>query len=110
MLLLYLKDQGFTDLYAHDLPGVQHDVMEAVMTANGVKQWDGGKVGTVLCFNMLEHVANPVEVLSMFYSIGDRVIANADMDRDEKSHVAPVEELKKCRRMLEEREGLYRAA
>lgn len=109
MQLLFLRQHGFTDLYAHDIPGIQHDVMQSVTERYGIAQWDGRKVETVICINVLEHVENPVELLTTLMQIGTRVIANICLDHDT-PHIAPEAELEKCRTMLTEHGGLYLAA
>ncbi len=109
MMLLFLKERGFKNLYAYDIPGIQYDVMQYVMEQHGIQMWDGGKVGTVLCFNVLEHVKDPVGLLETLFAIGDKVIANIDLS-DDGPHIASHKELEHCRRMLEEKESLYRAA
>lgn len=107
--LMWLKRQGFNDLYAHELDGVQGEVMRAVTGPAGIKEWHGERMGTVLCINVLEHVNDPVSLLDKLLGIGNRVIANICTD-DDAPHIASHAELEKCRAILESKETLYRAA
>jgi methyltransferase family protein len=107
--LVWLKRHGFKRLYGHELPGVQHKVMKSMFIKHGIQQWKCRFVNTVLCFNVLEHVKDPVALLEKLQMVGRRVIANICVDHDA-SHIASHEDLDICRSILEAKETLYRAA
>jgi hypothetical protein len=107
--LLYMKRKGFKQLYGFELPGIQHSVMESVFKKEGIGVWNGEPVKTVICMNVLEHVGDPVALLNKLVQTG-RVIANICTDRHDSPHVAPEDQLEKCRRILEDQGTLYEAA
>lgn len=107
--LLWLKRHGFSDLYGFEIPGIQHEVMARMFRKHGIKEWDGEQVETVFCINVLEHIHQPVKFLEGLMRVGRRVIANICTAHDS-PHIAPHDELEKCRVILEGRESLYRAA
>lgn len=109
MQLLWLKKQGFDQLYGYEIPGIQREVMASVFQKNGIREWNGERVKTVLCTNVLEHVANPVALLESLFRVGGRVIANICTDHDS-PHIAPHDQLEICRQMLTEQGTLYHAA
>lgn len=104
--LLWLKRHGFRDLYGHELPGIQRSIMASVFQKHGINVWAGEPVKTILCLNVLEHVADPVAMLTGLMKEGRRVIANICTDHDS-PHIAPHDKLEECRKMLEASGGLY---
>jgi len=106
--LLWLKRHGFNQLYGYEVPGVQRNILVKIADDHGIGMWKKGEqMETVLCTNVLEHVSDPVGLLDMLLTVGKRVIANVCMDDHEESHVAPHDELDKCREMLEMNNGLF---
>lgn len=104
--LLWLRRQGFRQLFGYEVQGVQRKVLVAMTEKRNIHMWKNEKVATVLCTNMLEHVSDPVGMLNKLLDTGKRVIANVCMSRDA-SHIAPYEELDKCRAILESRGTFY---
>lgn len=106
--LLWLKRHGLDRLFAYELPGVQREIMLEITGTHGIGIWDRSAVSTVICTNVLEHVARPLALLKRLLAIGKRVIANVCVSHDA-AHIAPHDQLEQCRAMLEERGTLYAA-
>jgi len=109
-----LWEKGYRDIYCHELPGIQREVMQEVFKhKDGIDVWDGKSpdtFNTVLCLNVLEHVEDPLGLLNQFYRLGKRVIADVVIDEDTKlqtPHIAPKNDLRKCADILRERNGLF---
>lgn len=106
LMLVWMKKHGFTDLFGYEVPGIQREIMASVFGKHGIKPWSGEPVNTVTCINVLEHVADPVAMLTGLMKEGRRVIANICTDHDS-PHIAPHDKLEECRKMLEAHGGLY---
>lgn len=106
VMLLWMKRNGFNELFGYEVDGIQKSVMLSVFKKCGIKKWDGEAVETVTCMNVLEHVPDPVALLTRLMKIGNRVIANICTDHDS-PHIAPHDKLEECRNMLEKSGGLY---
>ncbi|MHC4621455.1 MAG: class I SAM-dependent methyltransferase [Planctomycetota bacterium] len=109
---VWLHNKGYKDLHGYELPGVQREIMVEAFRPRGIKVWDndGGGFNTVLCLNVLEHVEHPLALLERLYELGKRVIADICIDEHDKMqgpHIAPVDELRECERILRKRRGLY---
>jgi len=112
VFLLWLHHKGYKDLYGYELPGVQNSIMRAAFENTDIRVWDESPAGfkTIICLNVLEHVEHPVELLEKFYSMSNRVIADICIDKDDEGqtpHIAPVDELLECKRILESKRSLY---
>ena len=109
-LLLWLKDVGFTDLHGYEVPGVQRDVLSDVSPEHGIvinAPLPLNYVHTSICLNVLEHLEKPLLTLDFLKSHSKQVIANVCLDREEASHVAPLDELKECELLLRQWGTLY---
>ena len=98
----WLARNGYPQIFGYELLGVQHDIMKDMLT-----EWDSKPVSTVLCFNVLEHVSEPLLLLQRLMTIGKRVVANCCMDHDEASHIASESDLRKCYDIIKKSGDLY---
>ena len=113
LLLLHLKRVGKNDLYGYELPGIQQEIMAEAFRRHGIKVWDDSmdiRFNTVICINVLEHVADPVRLLRKLYKLSNRVIANICIDPDDHKqipHIANPDALRECEKVLRSRNSLY---
>ncbi len=113
LLLVHLKHMGKENLWGYELPGIQQEIMAEAFRRNGIGVWDDSmdmRFNTIICINVLEHVADPVALLHKLYSMSNRVIADICIDTDDHQqspHIAPVEALRECKKVLNARRSLY---
>ena len=83
--LKWMRELGFLGLWAYEPPGIQRKVISEV----GINMVpDRPRPSTILCINVLEHLANPWATLDYLRSLGGRLIANIDTG-ESKQHIAP---------------------
>lgn len=107
--LAYLAQKGFTELYGYETLGPQRDLLKTYGPELGFDYWDEDPTsfGTVICLNVLEHQAQPREMLDYLYTLSDNVIANCPLDNDTETHIASSSDREECLRILSERGGNF---
>jgi hypothetical protein len=100
-LTKYMTAAGH-DAVGYDLPGVQTDIANAVGCRIQEPTPENLKGRTIICLNVIEHLEEPLAFTRDLLETGCRVIANVCMDRCDKQHIAPYEELLQCRALLAE--------
>lgn len=111
-MLRWLAELGFQQLYGFELDGVQKRVTKEYLESHGVLHWEGEPptFGTVLCFNVLEHLEEPLKTLEWLRTLSPNVIANCALDLDKPQHAAPVGELEKVLESLHEHGEAFQCA
>jgi len=99
-LLRFLQWKGYEGVYGYELPGLQTRVMDAM----SIPRWDRNtpyKFGTVICTNVLEHLADPWHTLNYLRCLSDNVIADCD-ENDQPDHIAPMSVRREINKSLKE--------
>lgn len=114
LLANWLWYKGHRGVYGYEPPGIQQEIMAASFDRkDGIDAWDEktpDRFSTVICFNVLEHVPDPVGLLNKLYTLSNRVIADVCIDEEDKlqdPHIAPKDALRECAGILHRRGGLY---
>lgn len=108
--LMWMSLKGHEELYGWDVPGAQSNIAKAVLSESGIEWWDRetpARFGTIVCLNVLEHVPEPMKVLTWLRSMTDNLIANCDMNDDEADKSASTEERLAVVESLKERGESY---
>lgn len=103
--LAWLAQDRKFPLYGYEPAGVQRDFIQVYGKEFGFTPWMGEPVNTVLCFNVLEHLPDPLGTLDYLYSLTPNVIGNCATDHDTVTHTLDDEAHAKVNEILRARGG-----
>lgn len=101
-LAAYLKVKTGHRVYAYDTPGNQASLAKEFLTEFDV-DWheEGNHYGTILCYNVLEHIADPVAEVYRMRSMCDHLYTNIGLsgEKADIADLAPETEVEKVVKM-----------
>ena len=78
ILSCFLSTKFEDQVYHYDQPGLQTEFSSSLLKQYGVKPWNGESVGTVLLYNVLEHIKEAKDLVTSLEKVSNKLYATLD--------------------------------